>query len=102
MKLSLSVVVALFFTSCLTIGAQFPGERITEIRVGATTREEIEKAYGSPTRVGYSSGLVTWTYMDYYASALGTLRLRDLTITFDEKGKVASYTYNTNDTGKQP
>lgn len=101
MRLPLFAALALLLTSCLTLGAQFPGERIIEIRVGTTTRQEIEKTYGSPTRVGFSSGLETWTYMDYHANVLGTLRLRDLTVTFDKEGKVASYTYNTNETGKK-
>jgi len=87
----------LLFSSCITIGKHFPAEPIASIKPGTTTRDEVKEKFGPPTRVGLEDGLNTWTYMDYYLTVIGKLRVRDLFIKFDPQGKVVRYSYNTNE-----
>lgn len=86
-------VVSLASTSCLTVGAQFPSV-VNWIKPNTTTRTEIEKAFGPPYRVGYDSGLKTYSYGYYKYSAFSDSQTKDLTIRFNANDSVNSYTFS--------
>ncbi|WP_186644963.1 hypothetical protein [Fluviispira vulneris] len=84
---------SLLTVSCLTVGTQFPA-KVTWIKSDKTTKDEIEKAFGPPFRVGYDSGYRTYSYGYYKYSAFSESQTKDLTIRFNENGTVSSYTFS--------
>jgi hypothetical protein len=90
-------VLAGCLTGCLTVGSDFPVERVREIRLGVTTRADVERHFGPPWRTGLEDGQPTWTYARYRYALLGGVRTTDLVVQFDQRGIVASYTFNTTD-----
>ncbi len=87
------LAVSLVSTSCLTVGSQFPSE-VKWIKSNITTRTEIEKAFGPPFRVGYDSGLKTYSYGYYKYSAFSDSQTKDFTIRFNPNDTVNSYTFS--------
>jgi len=79
-------------TSCLTVGSQFPSS-VTWIKQASTTRTDVEKAFGPPFRVGYDSGLKTYSYGYYKYSLFSESQTKDLTIRFNANDTVNSYTF---------
>ena len=92
----LFMLLALTMTigGCITLGREFPVDAISKIQKGKTTRTEIDQLFGSPWRTGVDDGMRTWTYAHYRYSLFGESKTRDLVIRFDDKGIVASYTFN--------
>ena len=85
----------LFCASCATVGRDFPVARVSDIRIGETTQNQIREMFGSPWRVGIEDGQRTWTYGKYRYRAFRQASTRDLVVRFDERNIVASYTFNT-------
>jgi len=95
---SLLFVILLFsIVSCATVGHEFPVDAVNQIRLGETTKEDINKIFGSPWRTGLDDGNKTWTYGYYKYRLFGETTTRDLVIRFDSNGVVSSYTFNTSD-----
>jgi hypothetical protein len=94
--ISMLLVLALTMTitGCITLGRKFPVDGISKIQKGKTTRTEIDQLFGTPWRTGVDDGMRTWTYAHYHYSLFGEPRTRDLVVRFDNKGIVASYTFN--------
>lgn len=94
--ISMLVVLALTMTisGCVTLGREFPVDAVSRIQKGKTTRTEIDHLFGTPWRTGLDDGMRTWTYAHYRYSLFGESKTRDLIVRFDEKGIVASYTFN--------
>lgn len=86
-------ISAIFLTSCLTVGTQFPS-MVTWIKANETTRSEVEKAFGPPFRMGYDSGMKTYSYGYYKYSAFAESQTKDLTIRFNPNDTVASYSFS--------
>lgn len=84
---------SLIATSCLTVGSQFPST-VSWIKTNTTTRVEIEKAFGPPFRVGYDSGLKTYSYGYYKYSAFSESQTKDFTIRFNANDTVNSYSFS--------
>lgn len=91
----LSVMFALFFTGCATVGRDFPVTDVADIEIGKTTQEEIREMFGSPWRTGIEDGQRTWTYGNYSYGLFGEQKAKDLVIRFDENKVVISYTFST-------
>lgn len=91
--LNILFAISLTTTSCLTVGNQFPSV-VKWINPNVTTKTEIEKAFGPPYRVGYDSGMKTYSYGYYKYSAFSESQTKDLTIRFNENGTVYSYTFS--------
>ena len=89
-----SALLALVLAACLTVGREFPVDRVGEIAIGKTTRDEIHRMFGEPWRTGLEDGRRTWTYGHYRYKLIGTTETRDLVVRFDPNGVVASYTFN--------
>lgn len=89
---SLLTSAALVTQGCLTVGDDFTSE-ITWIERDKTTRQEIESKVGQPFRVGYDTGLLTYTYGFYRYSVFRPTRTKDLTVRFNKDGTVNSYSF---------
>lgn len=85
--------ISIFFVACFTVGSQFPSS-VTWIKPLQTTRTEIEKAFGPPFRTGYDSGFMTYSYGYYNYSAFKDSQTKDLTVRFNNKNVVESYTFS--------
>jgi hypothetical protein len=85
---------ALVLSACMTVGREFATDKVGQIQIGKTTRDEIHQLFGEPWRTGLEDGRRTWTYGHYKYSLFGPAQTRDLVIRFDPKGVVASYTFN--------
>jgi hypothetical protein len=93
-RVTASVVVALALAACLTVGRDFPAEKVGEIAIGKTTRDDIHRMFGTPWRTGLEDGRRTWTYGHYRYKLFGTTETRDLVVRFEPNGVVASFTFN--------
>jgi len=82
---------------CVTVGRDFPAQRVAKLEIGATTREQVRALFGTPWRTGVEDGQPTWTYGHYHYALLGDTRTRDLVVRFDAHDVVASYTFNSTD-----
>ncbi|HUT23067.1 MAG TPA: outer membrane protein assembly factor BamE, partial [Sumerlaeia bacterium] len=90
----LMAALMLISAGCATVGRDFPVARVSDIRMGETTQNEVRAMFGSPWRVGIEDGQRTWTYGKYRYRAFGQASTQDLVIRFDGRGVVASYTFN--------
>jgi hypothetical protein len=93
--LAAALGAALLATGCLTVGRSFPTHEVSAIEKGRTTRDQIERTFGEPFRVGLEDGQPTWTYGHYRYSLFGNPVTRDLVVRFDARGVVSSYNFNT-------
>jgi outer membrane protein assembly factor BamE (lipoprotein component of BamABCDE complex) len=93
--LGVAALIGLAHTGCLTVGREFPTHSVTQIEIGETTRDQVQRLFGSPWRTGIEDGQRTWTYGHYRYALLGPARTRDLVVRFDAEGVVSSFTFNT-------
>jgi hypothetical protein len=93
-RVTASVLIALALAACLTVGREFPVDKVSGIAIGTTTRDEIHRMFGEPWRTGLEDGRRTWTYGHYRYKLFGTTETLDLVVRFDPNGVVASYTFN--------
>jgi hypothetical protein len=82
----------LLLPGCLTVGEEF-NSQVSWIATGKTIRADIDRKMGAPFRVGYDSGLLTYTYGFYRYSIFRPTRTKDLTIRFRADGLVDSYSF---------
>ncbi len=95
--LSLLMAGTALLAGCMTVGQDFPAQRVAKLEIGTTTREQVRDLFGSPWRTGVEDGQATWTYGHYRYALLGTTRTRDLVVRFDDRDVVASYTFSSTD-----
>ena len=95
--LILLVGISLFTSGCVTLGKDFPEVKVSVIKIGQTTKNEIRKLFGSPWLSGIQDGELARTYGNYDYSLFGKREAKDLVIQFDEKGVVTTYTFSTTD-----
>lgn len=93
-SVTLIALLSLFITACATVGQPYAEHKVEDIKVGETTRADIEEMFGAPWRTGLESGMTTWTYGHYRYSLFSDDRTSDLVVRYDENNKVQSYTYN--------
>jgi hypothetical protein len=92
---ALAPAAALLAGGCASIGQDFPADRVADIEIGRTTRNEIVAIFGDPWRTGVEDGEVKWTYGRYRVGLFGGGRAKDLAVRFDGAGIVTSYSFNT-------
>lgn len=90
----LLLVLSVFVAGCATVGQPYAEHKVSQIKVGETTKAQIQQMFGNPWRTGSESGQQTWTYGHYRYSAFSDAQTSDLVVRFNEQGRVASYTYN--------
>lgn len=99
---TLSISALLSLQACLTIGDNFTSE-VAWIIQNKTIRADIENRVGQPFRVGYDTGLLTYTYAFYRYSVFRPARTKDLTVRFNKDGTVNSYSFASSfDEDKEP
>ncbi len=94
---ALAAAAASLLLACVTVGRDFPANRVSKLQIGTTTQAQVEKLFGTPWRTGVEDGKRTWTFGHYHYSLLGNTQTRDLVVRFDAQGVVTSYTYNSTD-----
>lgn len=87
-------LISLTYSSCATVGRDFPEQHVTQIEIGKTNQEDIRKLFGPPWRTGIEDGMVTWEYGTYQYQLFGNSTGQDLVVRFDENGTVVSYSYS--------
>lgn len=87
----------LVLTGCVTVGNKFSGQFASQIKIGQTTRAEVEKELGSPFRTGLDSGNPTASYLYYRLSLFAHPITQDLTVTYSLDERVKAYSFNSND-----
>ncbi|MGZ8163731.1 MAG: hypothetical protein ACXWTT_12780 [Methylobacter sp.] len=92
---SLVILIIFAFSGCASVGHEFPADKVSTIRIGETTQNDIYNTFGPPWRTGIENGLTTWTYADYHYSLFSDGSTEDLVVRFDRNGIVASYVFNT-------
>jgi len=101
MKRWLSIAaMALLLQGCATVGQDFPVSPISDLRIGETTKEEVQDMFGAPWRVGVENGKRTWTYGRYQYRVFGEPSTRDLMIRFNSNNVVEHFSFNTTDHGR--
>jgi len=90
----LTLTIALGLTGCLNIGHEFPVARADELRIGETTRAQVQEAFGNPLMTGIADGNPSWTYARVRYTPFSGARATYLEVQFDEAGKLASYSLN--------
>ncbi len=87
-------------TGSLPIETQNPQSLSVKLKVGETTRDDVQKEFGNPTEYSTSStGEQTWIYAfvghDWFWNS-PIRKYKTLEITFDNNGKVSEYNLTTN------
>jgi outer membrane protein assembly factor BamE (lipoprotein component of BamABCDE complex) len=98
-RMTRGLLLAVLAAGCFSVGTPFATQRVAQIQVGATTREQVRGEFGSPWRTGLEDGDETWTYGRYVYSLAAPARTADLKIRFDRHGVVSSYTFSTTNPG---
>ena len=93
--LGIALLFIFFSAGCATVGHDFNVLQVPNVQIGKTTQSEIRAMFGSPWRVGIEDGRRTWTYGKYRYRLFSETSTQDLVVRFDDKGIVASYTFNT-------
>jgi outer membrane protein assembly factor BamE (lipoprotein component of BamABCDE complex) len=83
-----------FITGCATVGKEFNAQAVPQLKIGMTTKQDVQAMFGSPWRVGNEDGYLTWTYGRYKYSLFDAAKTKDLVIRFDNNGVVKSFTYS--------
>jgi len=100
-KKALTVWILIFlnilitFNGCARIGHDFNENRVQNIQIGKTTKDDLISMFGQPWRKGIDNGVTMWTYGRYTYRVIGEADTKDLIVKFDKDGKVSSYTFNT-------
>lgn len=92
------LLIAALLAGCglLTVGSDFPSPTKDMIQTGKTTKADLLRFFGEPYQVGIDSGDLTWRWF-YAQKYSGGEISKDLTVRFDDKGVVKSYSFNSNE-----
>jgi len=79
--------------AALTVGREFPSPSADMIRIGQTSKADLLRVFGEPTEVGLDDGDQAWTWLH---GQFSPERRKQLTVRFNDRGAVKSYTFNSN------
>ena len=85
------VFLAMFFSSCGTVGKDFDTSLYANITKGKTTQKEVLATFGTPFKKGIQNGDPVWTYEYNYVNSFGTDIIKDMIIVFGKNGVVKSH-----------
>lgn len=94
MKMIVPAILSGMLAGCATVGKPFEFAGPDSIQINRTTKDEVQRTYGDPFRVGYDKGNLKWTYGHYRYSLFGNPTTKDLVITFNRAGIVTDYDYS--------
>ena len=81
--------IATFF-ACASVGTPFDESKVSEIKIGETSKKEIEIFFGKPFRTGIENGRDVWIYEYNTYSSFGKESSKDLIVVFDKQNRVLS------------
>ena len=91
----LMVLLLSVWLGCASVGKDFDGEKVKDIKNNITTQLNIIDWFGVPFKEGNENGYTMWTYqIDKWK--LGEVESKGLVILFDDKNKVKAYRYESN------
>ncbi len=76
------------------MGAYFDHNRVSEITIGYTNKDQIKKWFGLPYMTGVDKGDKSWTYL-YTETKGSTAQTKNLYIVFDQEDLVKDFTFQT-------
>ncbi len=82
----------LIVTACITVGRNFPSEKVTGILIGTSTKEDIRSMFGKPYQYGLEDGRETWTYVWIRHGVKSASK--ELHLKFLDNGVVSSYSFS--------
>ena len=88
-------VMAAFF-ACASVGTPFDESRVSEIKIGETSKEKVESIFGKPFRMGIENGRAVWIYEYNTYSSFKKESSKDLIVVFDKQNRVLSRQIMTN------
>ncbi len=91
------IICALALTGCITAGEAFQTKHVPDIEKGKTSQKQILQWFGTPDRYGVDDGEITWSYIYLKLSVFSQPIAKDLTVRFDKKGQVSSYSFTTSE-----
>jgi len=53
-------VILMLFMGCAIIGKDFDSDKAKQIKIGVTTRGDIERVFGKPFKTGVQNGQPIW------------------------------------------
>ena len=89
-----ALLIAALLAGCggLKFGSDFPSPTKDMLVVGKTSKPDLLRFFGEPHQVGLDTGDPTWAWT--YAQVFANQELsKQLTVRFDEKGAVKSYSF---------
>ncbi|MFQ5443741.1 MAG: hypothetical protein ACE5EK_03895 [Nitrospinales bacterium] len=95
----LGLLIAVAFSlvvGCGTVGSNFDGAHVKNIKNHVTTQSEILEMFGLPFKEGTENGNVMWTYQYDKKYVGGDSFSKDLVILFDERDRVKAFRYTNN------
>jgi len=92
-----ALLIAALLAGCggLTFGREFPSPTKEMLVTGKTGKSELLRFFGEPHQVGLDTGDPTWAWT-YASVASGHELTKQLTVRFDERGLVKSYSFTSN------
>lgn len=91
-----TIILAIFFSGCGTVGKDFDESLYANIVKGTTNYKEIQAMFGPPFKKGVQNGDTVWTYEYNYVNSFGTDIVKDMIIVFEKNGVVKSHQLMTN------
>ncbi len=91
------IICALALAGCITAGEVFQTKHVPDIEKGKTNQKQIQQWFGNPDRYGVDDGEITWSYIYLILSVFSQPLAKDLTVRFDKKGQVSSYSFTTSE-----
>ncbi|MBI4241834.1 MAG: hypothetical protein HY613_08965 [Candidatus Rokubacteria bacterium] len=91
------LVLAALLAGCalLEVGQDFPSPTADMVQAGKTTKADLRRFFGEPYQVGFDTGDLTWSW--FYGKKLSQGELsKELTVRFDARGVVKSYSFRSN------
>ncbi|RDB35620.1 MAG: hypothetical protein DCC88_09405 [Spirobacillus cienkowskii] len=96
MKMKVYQVICIFFCTCFlysciaTGGRDFPGN-VKDIKIGVTTRQEIENKFGFPFKADITNGLKSYMYHYFKFYLFLDPNSKELFLSFNEDDTVKNY-----------
>jgi outer membrane protein assembly factor BamE (lipoprotein component of BamABCDE complex) len=90
-----ALACALFISGCAVyLGVPFKADEVKKLSVGTTTQAQVVESFGEPASKGLKDGRPLWTYLFVRVPLTGgTAKGTLLSIEFDDRGLVSSYSY---------
>ncbi|MCX6129633.1 MAG: outer membrane protein assembly factor BamE [Proteobacteria bacterium] len=80
-------------TACVTRGRDFSSD-LGWVKKSQTTQNDVTKFLGTPTAVGSTGGVPTWTYGYYDYRLFGESETKEIKFYWNNDGKLQDFSFN--------